>query len=434
MVATHFRTDDPLRWGTGIGRNLSAVEFDEITYAFKLAIEALQNDRPQPNDIASITTTQTMMTITLDDGTEFVVPVPVLAFSWRGEWVADTVYDILDVFTVQLQGLFLTRILHTSAATFDANLLIDGLPVYQKLLGVGPIAPANYTAPVTGDTIISAAFDRRHIIDPAGTIAALTVILPPAPDDGDDFEILTSQAIAALTVTAPGTETVIGSGGALPANGRALWVYRADNATWYAELGGGGGASADIPAYTVPLTGDTIAAAPGERLHILNPAGPLATLNVNFPPGPSDGDRFEIRSSQPIDDVECSPNGADASTIWGASVRLRENGASSWVYHAVNDSWYADNEAGAPITVSGTATLDGSNPTSVPHGLNTCTAGFVQLIGSAAPGTGTTLLTLTHSGSNLNVYAWKPTSNTDPTLVASAGTETFYWMAIGAPL
>jgi hypothetical protein len=31
----------------------------------------------------------------------------------------------------------------------------------------------------------------------------------------------------------------------------------------------------------------------------------------------------------------------------------------------------------------------------------------------------------------LNVYAWKNTSGTDPTLVASTGTETFDWIAIG---
>ena len=80
---------------------------------------------------------------------------------------------------------------------------------------------------------------------------------------------------------------------------------------------------------------------------------------------------------------------------------------------------------------SGTGTLDGSNPTPITHGLGTCLSFVAQLIGTAAPGLGTAVLTANISGASANVYAWKPTSNSDPTLVASTGTETFYWIAIG---
>jgi hypothetical protein len=43
------------------------------------------------------------------------------------------------------------------------------------------------------------------------------------------------------------------------------------------------------------------------------------------------------------------------------------------------------------------------------------------------------VLTVNYSGSDgtLNVYGWKNTGGTDPTLVASTGTETFDWIAIG---
>jgi len=75
--------------------------------------------------------------------------------------------------------------------------------------------------------------------------------------------------------------------------------------------------------------------------------------------------------------------------------------------------------------------LDGSNPTSVAHGLTTCTSALVQLVGSAAPGVGTSVLTCVINGANIDVYAWKPTSNSDPTLIASTGTETFNWQAGG---
>jgi len=75
--------------------------------------------------------------------------------------------------------------------------------------------------------------------------------------------------------------------------------------------------------------------------------------------------------------------------------------------------------------------LDGTNPTSVAHGLTSCLGVFVQLVGSAAPGTSTSVLTTVINGANIDVYAWKPTSVSNPTLIASSGTETFNWFAIG---
>lgn len=79
----------------------------------------------------------------------------------------------------------------------------------------------------------------------------------------------------------------------------------------------------------------------------------------------------------------------------------------------------------------GEATLDGSNPTPVASGLTTIIAALVSLKGSAAPGVGTSQLTCVISGTTINVYGWKPTSNADTTLIASTGTEGFYWVAVG---
>src|SRR5574342_1056513 len=87
-------------------------------------------------------------------------------------------------------------------------------------------------------------------------------------------------------------------------------------------------------------------------------------------------------------------------------------------------------EPGKKVTY-GTGTLDGSNPTSVAHGLVTCEAVYLQLIGAVAPGDNTSVLTANINGANIDVYAWKNTGGTDPTLVASTGTETFFWIAVG---
>ncbi len=82
----------------------------------------------------------------------------------------------------------------------------------------------------------------------------------------------------------------------------------------------------------------------------------------------------------------------------------------------------------------GTATLDGSNPTTVATGLNTIVAACVSLKASSTPGDDPSWVSHNYSGSdgNLDIYAYKNTGGTDPTLVASTNsTATFDWIAIG---
>lgn len=79
----------------------------------------------------------------------------------------------------------------------------------------------------------------------------------------------------------------------------------------------------------------------------------------------------------------------------------------------------------------GEIALDGTNPTAIGTGLTTVTGFACALKGTAAPGVGTTIITYDISGGTVNLYAWKPTSNVDPTLIASTGTETVGWLAVG---
>lgn len=82
--------------------------------------------------------------------------------------------------------------------------------------------------------------------------------------------------------------------------------------------------------------------------------------------------------------------------------------------------------------VGGVIALDGSNPTAVTTGLTAITAAVVTLESSSAPGDNTSVLTVAVSGGTLSIYAWKNTSGTDPTLVASTGTENVHWMVVGS--
>lgn len=79
----------------------------------------------------------------------------------------------------------------------------------------------------------------------------------------------------------------------------------------------------------------------------------------------------------------------------------------------------------------GETALDGSNPTPVATGLTTVVSFVAMLKGTATPGVSTSILTYDISGATVNVYAWKVTSSADATLIASTGTETFAWIAVG---
>lgn len=100
---------------------------------------------------------------------------------------------------------------------------------------------------------------------------------------------------------------------------------------------------------------------------------------------------------------------------------FRADGTTNWIVSK------------APLDFDwGIGTLDGSNPTPVTHRLNQIVALFVQQIGDTAPGDDPVYLTTKITSNVGNVYAWKNTGGTDPTLVASTNNSaTFFWVALG---
>lgn len=84
----------------------------------------------------------------------------------------------------------------------------------------------------------------------------------------------------------------------------------------------------------------------------------------------------------------------------------------------------------------GATALDGSNPTPVISGLATVVSVTGVIKTPTAPGVGTSIVTFDASTTGLaagtfNMYAWKPTGTADAALIASTGTETVYWIAVG---
>lgn len=95
-----------------------------------------------------------------------------------------------------------------------------------------PTGATPYSAPATGATITTAQGERYRTIAPAGTIATLTITLPPSPQDGDTWEGSFRAAVTTLTVNAPAGATVLGGGSTQAANSGASWRYRTADTTW----------------------------------------------------------------------------------------------------------------------------------------------------------------------------------------------------------
>lgn len=91
----------------------------------------------------------------------------------------------------------------------------------------------------SGSTITPTAHSGGIIFDLGGPLAALTINSPGSPNDGDDFEVVTTQPIAAVTFAGAGGATVKGGTFGLGPNSCIRFFYRAANTTWYRGLASG---------------------------------------------------------------------------------------------------------------------------------------------------------------------------------------------------
>ena len=88
-------------------------------------------------------------------------------------------------------------------------------------------------SPLTGATVVVPGADAIILVTPAGTIAALTIQMPPQANllDGNTVELGSSQIITALTFTGG---TVLGAPSAVPAAfGNAGFVWSEADLVWY---------------------------------------------------------------------------------------------------------------------------------------------------------------------------------------------------------
>lgn len=99
--------------------------------------------------------------------------------------------------------------------------------------------PYQYNAPLTGATVAVLPTTGTLLLDPAGTIATLTVTLPTAAQliDGQEFAISSSQTVTALTLTPGAGTTVSNAPTAITISTTATYgyrfKYRLANTKWY---------------------------------------------------------------------------------------------------------------------------------------------------------------------------------------------------------
>jgi hypothetical protein len=109
----------------------------------------------------------------------------------------------------------------------------------------------SYQQPLSGASLTASAPLAAYLVDPAGPLAALTIMLPPAPNDGDEFLLVATQPIALLTVSPAAGQTVASAPSGLGRGGAARWLYDATSAAWYCA--GGTAAAADTFAQALAL-------------------------------------------------------------------------------------------------------------------------------------------------------------------------------------
>lgn len=90
-----------------------------------------------------------------------------------------------------------------------------------------------YIAPLTGAVVTMPQSSKGRIIDPAGTIATLTVVLPATPVDGHIVTVKVTQQITLLTVNGSGTATVARAAGICPPDTTLTFIYNTAADKWY---------------------------------------------------------------------------------------------------------------------------------------------------------------------------------------------------------
>lgn len=118
----------------------------------------------------------------------------------------------------------------TSSGTFSLPAIAGGV-----LASVADtyVSPYQYATPAAAGTVTITANKPVLVMEPAGTLATLTVVMPTAPSDGFIQTISSTAIVSVLTLSGGGSDTIVSALTALAAAGFAKFIYKASTAKWY---------------------------------------------------------------------------------------------------------------------------------------------------------------------------------------------------------
>ena len=119
--------------------------------------------------------------------------------------------------------------IRTRAQTGDGSLTALNITTSGTLIDKS----YNIATPATLATVTMSANQQRQVINPAGTIAVLTVTLPPTPTDGQIAGISFTQIVSALTVNAPAGATVVQAPTSAAVDTNFRFIYQASSTSWF---------------------------------------------------------------------------------------------------------------------------------------------------------------------------------------------------------
>jgi hypothetical protein len=93
-------------------------------------------------------------------------------------------------------------------------------------------------APTSGGSVTPTAVSHNNIINPAGTLATLTITIPGYAVDGEEVTFSTSKALTAITWAAATTfggaaPTIVGAPSTMAASSSVSFIYDSAANTWY---------------------------------------------------------------------------------------------------------------------------------------------------------------------------------------------------------
>lgn len=130
-------------------------------------------------------------------------------------------------------GLILRINVDADCTLTGSRVVYWGKPVVKPISFISDygLAP-QYVVATAGTTIYCrGGADSRLILNPAGTLATLTVVMPALPQNGDIQVITSSQMVTALTLTSG--KTVNGAASALAANVPVAYQFNSTADKWF---------------------------------------------------------------------------------------------------------------------------------------------------------------------------------------------------------